>query len=216
MSLVKSFEVTREEYLQISKDSAIGLIRIEIKGSKYFVTLEEVWDDVAEYPTYQVSSFGNVKRLSRPSKPSGQRKGRKNVILGRVLNQRLRKGYPSVALLKNGKQVQCVVHRLVALTFIKNHNSLTQVNHKDTIKTSNCFINLEWCTPKQNTNHAILHGLRVTGEHHPKSKLTEQNVRQIRTLIANGAQIRPTARRFGVRGWVIYQILKGLTWKNVK
>lgn len=73
------------------------------------------------------------------------------------------KGYRFIAI--NGKTI--LLHRLIATTFIANPNNYPEVNHKDGDKSNNCMSNLEWCTPKQNTQHAINHGLRKTpiGKH---------------------------------------------------
>lgn len=63
--------------------------------------------------------------------------------------------------IKNGYYVCSVngkfkyIHRLVATAFIDNPNSYNIVNHIDNDRLNNNVENLEWCTPKHNTSHAI-------------------------------------------------------------
>jgi hypothetical protein len=68
-------------------------------------------------------------------------------------------GYPRVVLTKNKIQKTIRVHRLVAEAFIQKVDGKTYINHKDGNKLNNCVDNLEWCTQKENVNHAIKTGL---------------------------------------------------------
>ena len=53
------------------------------------------------------------------------------------------------------------VHRLAAMTFLKNPNNLPEVNHKDEDKTNNVVNNLEYCTSKYNINYGTCIKRRV-------------------------------------------------------
>ena len=65
------------------------------------------------------------------------------------------KGYEIVNLRIDGKRVGIAVHTLVARAFCDGYSPEKQVNHKDGVKTNNDYTNLEWLTPKENTQHAI-------------------------------------------------------------
>lgn len=99
-----------------------------------------------------------------------------------------RKGYLRIGLTKNKKQKFLLVHRLVAQTFIANTNNYPVVNHIDGNPLNNNINNLEWCTYSYNTKHAYKIGLKKghsavhIGSKNPKSKLTEEEVRQILKL----------------------------------
>ena len=105
----------------------------------------EVWKDIKGYEgLYQVSNLGRIKSI------------RRNIIM-KVRKDKY--GYYQLGLTKNKEQKTFKAHRLVAETFIPNHNNLPEINHKDEDKTNNRVENLEWCTSQENHIHAykVLH-----------------------------------------------------------
>lgn len=72
----------------------------------------------------------------------------------KFLKPKIVKGYSRVDLVdKDNKVHQCNIHRLMALTYIPNPDSLPCVNHKDENRTNNCVGNLEWCTYQYNNTY---------------------------------------------------------------
>lgn len=92
---------------------------------------------------YLVSNFGRVKSL-----PTKRRRWVK------ILHQANVNEYLSVLIYgDDGRRKMQFVHRLVATAFIPNPYNFPYINHRDEDKSNNKVINLEWCTPKYNTNY---------------------------------------------------------------
>jgi hypothetical protein len=92
----------------------------------------------------------------------------------------------TVFLGDDGKYKPVCVHRMIALAYFGESNGL-QVNHKNGIKTDNRLENLEYCTISENIIHAYKMNLIIPkrGELNGMSKLTEQDVIEIREHAAN-------------------------------
>lgn len=87
---------------------------------------------------YQVSSCGRIR----------------NIQTGRILKQYINnKGYFTIVLLKDGKEKNKRISRMVAEVFIENPLNLPCVNHKDENRLNNNVSNLEWCDYKYNNNY---------------------------------------------------------------
>lgn len=123
----------------------------------------EIWRDIKGYEDrYQISNYGRVKAKERveiyyrkdSDKPC---KRHRNAFIMKLVESTV--GYLNVALRDGFSDKYIDVHRLVAEAFIPNPHNLPWVNHIDGDKHNNRVENLEWCTPKQNTEHAFKTGL---------------------------------------------------------
>ena len=167
--------------------------------------MTEIWKDVEGYEgDYQISNFGRVKSFKSK--------------LPYLINKFVNGGYYKLSLHKNGvaKRNVCV-HRLVATAFIENPNDKPFVNHIDGNKLNNRADNLEWCTPKENHEHASKMGLMERGEDRHCSKLTTQGVLEIRKLYESEINIsqRKLAEKYNVSQRLIWNIVNNKSWVHV-
>ena len=119
----------------------------------------EIWKtavyDGEPYEGFEVSNLGRIMSLNY------RRTGRAELLTPSDNGD----GYLKVQLSKNGKRKTCLVHRLIAETFLDNPENLPEVNHIDEDKTNNFVFlnedgtvnkeksNLEWKSHKDNINH---------------------------------------------------------------
>lgn len=119
----------------------------------------ERWLPIKGYEDfYHISNLGRVKSLPRKIET---RPGVIALFKGKILSMTGKRNYLRVTLSKNGTQNVKTIHRLVAETFIPNINNKKCVNHIDGDKHNNNVSNLEWCTYKENTHHAIMIGTHI-------------------------------------------------------
>lgn len=134
----------------------------------------EIWKPIVEWEElYSVSNFGNIRSLDRKvggPNPDGR------IIKGRLRKFLVVRGYFSVNLIdkRTGKSTRNSVHRFVAEAFIPNPENKPCVNHIDGNKQNNNVSNLEWCTYKENSEHAFRTGLSKP------HKFTEEQKQKIR------------------------------------
>lgn len=155
---------------------------------------KEIFKDVVGYEgLYKVSNLGRVRDINGIVK------------LGN------KKGYKTVLLKFRGKSKSFLVHRLVAIAFVKGNKSLV-VNHKDGVKDNNLADNLEWVSIAENSRHAVLNGL------HPKStKLTIDEIKLIKKLASyNCFTSKQIAEYFDISINHAYKIINNHNWADVE
>lgn len=137
---------------------------------------KETWKDISGYEgLYQVSNLGNVRSLNY-----------KHTNKIKLLTPENNRGYLRYQL--KGKHYSA--HKLVAMTFIPNPNNLTQINHIDGNKHNNKVENLEWCTPKENTIHALQSGLVDMHKIIMKDKKTKEIIRVFNNILELKEEIK--------------------------
>lgn len=196
----------------------------------------EEWRPVVGYQDwYSVSNIGRVRRdmAGTRTKP------------GRLLKSWVEQnGYVRVGLSRGTHQSLRFhfVHKLVAEAFIGARPDGHGINHLNGDKTDNRPANLEWSTPKRNSEHAVQTGLMPNGdrssrrlhpdhyprgdEHHTRrdpdsvqrgvrngmSKLDEDAVRDILTSPLAGVAL---AEKYGVGTSLISQVRRRQIWRHV-
>jgi len=162
---------------------------------------------------YEVSNYGNVRSVDRII--PAHKGSRQLNIKGKLLKPSIDGGYKRVAIMLNGKLKTKKVHRLVAEHFCINDNPLNVVNHKDGNKLNNNADNLEWVSHKENVRHAFAMGLSkgLKGSSNPNSKLSEQDVLEIRAMakLKRNYGRDSLAKKYGVSSKHIQDIVNSKT-----
>lgn len=116
---------------------------------------------------YQVSDMGRIRSLPRTIIDSiGRKQKFEGVLLKGSIHE---EGYPLTLLKVGGEQKIVRNHRMVAKAFIPNPHGYPEVNHLNGIRDDNRVQNLEWCTSKQNSLHAV-EEMKNFGEHTGKPR----------------------------------------------
>lgn len=178
--------------------------------------MHEEWKPVVDYEGYyEVSNTGRVRNLGR----EGLYRGRWGPTITRFPAREMKisstkTGYQYVALKRpNEKSIKYFVHRLVMRAFVGEFPSdKPQCNHIDGVKANNSVDNLEFSSCRENLRHCIDVLGKKRGEGNGMSKVTEDQVREIRR---DGRLLRDVAADYGISLQAVWYIRKGRNWSHV-
>lgn len=141
--------------------------------------LPDDWRVIPEFPDYEASAHGVVRRTVG---------GHSRTYVGRDVTPVNNKGYRQISV---GDRTRGV-HRLVASAFFGPCPEGLEVNHKDHNKAHNAVSNLEYVTHAENQRAAHAAG-RYARE--PR-RFTNADIATMRELHRNGMSQSEVARRF--------------------
>lgn len=186
------------------------------------VTIE--WRVVPGFPDYEVSDRGVVRRRTKHFRltthsvhhivPQWVRKRRVKRLDGNVTNL----DYMCITLCnaEDRKHKNFLVHRLVLITFCGDPPTiLHQAAHNDGDRFNNFLENLRWATAAENQADRKRHGTSNCGSRHGLSKINEDDVHNIRRMLAAGVRCRVIALHFNVSYGAITSIMRGSSWVHV-
>lgn len=118
--------------------------------------LLDYWQKIPGFDRHEASYSGRIRHLGKVIQRG---KYVFEWVNGAVINgQNNGNDYLKVGINEYGVFYHEYVHILVAKTFIPNPDRLPEVNHLNLVKWDNRASNLEWCTRKQNIEHAVKNG----------------------------------------------------------
>lgn len=124
--------------------------------------MEEIWRDIPGFSGYQASTLGRIRTHGKVTHTSkhGDRHWKDSILKYKhevYSKKKSKQGIGNrVDLWKDGKPHTCLVHRLVATTFLGNLiDTKMTVNHKDGNRYNNRVENLEWLTRKENIQYGF-------------------------------------------------------------
>lgn len=218
VAYVKDCWLKGRSKVSIATDLAVATSRVDevLKDLKRDVKPPcvdgEIWARMGgEDGIYYVSNKGRVFS-------NGSKSGEARILTLQSNNQ----GYKMVYASDGDACKIRLVHRLVAKYFVPGRTEERNVvNHIDGDPTNNNAENLEWCTQKENVNHAInVLGRRIGGHHNQvhthrpavNRKLSSEQVEEIRN---DHRSTRVLASVYGVDKATIARARSGEHYKDV-
>jgi hypothetical protein len=171
--------------------------------------IEKATMPIPDHPDYRVGRDGSI--WSRPRKGSHKH--------WKKLKPWEEDGYLIVRVrVQGGKKPRLPIHRTVLRAFKgEPPEGKTQCCHLNGNSTDNRLENLYWGNDQDQIKDRVSHGTINRGERAGRSRLTENDVNDLRgrDLAGEKIDIQAEATKRGVRYNTIWEVLKWKTWKHV-
>lgn len=169
--------------------------------------------DVLGYEGYYAAAEdGSIYRVkTREGKP-----------ICRMVAMRIKNGYAVAHLCMNAVRKDVLAHRAVWQAFNGPIPDGLQINHKNGVRHDNRLSNLEVVTIRENAIHKYkVNGYRSRGRspegvRNHAAKLSDDDIRAIRKLAADGVIQKEIGRRFGISQVMAGKIANRKNWSHVQ
>jgi hypothetical protein len=175
--------------------------------------VHETWKEVpGTNGFYEVSDLGAVRSWKLQQ---GGRASTPHPLRGTLTT---RSGYPTFKIGRTGGTK--LVHQAVLEAFVGPRPEGHVTRHLNDIKTDNRLVNLQWGTVQENHDDAKRNGIRPIrtgkmGTNNPQAKLTEDRVREMRSLRRAGQSLRTLGLRYGVSISTVSLVCNDEIWRHV-
>ena len=170
-----------------------------LKNSKEY---ETEFFEIPNWPEYSINRNCDIRRNKRAF---GTRSGK--ILKWTVMET----GYAKVALCRNAKRKEYLVHRLMAITFLGDATKM-DVCHFDGNKLNNNLSNLRIDSRKGNMSDQVRLGKDNRGEKCGSNKYKQEIIKEVKTLLNNGEPVTSLSKKFSIPYNTVTAIKNGLIW----
>ncbi len=167
------------------------------------IAITKSYKPIPGFSRYKISESGTIIRA------------KDSVLIQSQINQ---EGYHNVKLVNDeGVRKTVRVHRMVAITYIPNPDSLPEVNHLNG-KDDNHYKSLEWSSPSNNVLHSYATGLRprTKGADSARAKYSEDTIHQICKLIEDGYRNKDIVEMIpGINKSLVKCLKRKVRWTHI-
>ncbi len=133
----------------------------------------------------------------------------------RILRLTICNGYARVPYWRAGRWISREVHGIVLEAFVGPCPSGMECRHLDGDGTNNHISNLRWGTRKENAQDRRMHGTLSAGVRHVQTRLSPEQVVEIRRRRLSGEIARTIAGDHGISLNYVYGIAHRHSWKSL-